>query len=71
MRTTIPEELIDEIAAAFPDRAPAPGTDMNRVWFDAGAAYVVRWLMQQRADQLERERGGYLTDILFGSGVEG
>ena len=65
MRTTIPEELIEEIAAAFPDRAPTIGTDMSKVWFDAGAAYVVRWLRQQRAEQIEQERGGSGWHIRF------
>ena len=70
MRTTIPEELIEEVAAAFPDRAPTVGTDPSKVWFDAGCAYVVRWLRQQRVEQIERERGGYLVDVLFKSGME-
>lgn len=70
MRTTIPEELIEELAAAFPDRAPRPGTSVDQVWFDAGCAYVVRWLRQQKAEQLEAERGGYLEQVMFGSGVE-
>ena len=57
MRTPIAQSLIDELAAAFPDRAPVPGTPLDEVWHAAGRAYVVKWLREQRLAQLEDERG--------------
>lgn len=57
MRTPIPESLIQELAVAFPDRSPVPGTPLDELWHSAGRAYVVRWLREQREAQLEEQRG--------------
>lgn len=45
------EDLITALEYYFPDRAPDLHTPDNAIWYNAGAASVVRWLRQQYAEQ--------------------
>lgn len=42
----VDERLLKLLSQVFPDRCPTPGTPTDRVWFDAGAAAVVRYLRE-------------------------
>lgn len=40
----VDERLLKLLSRVYPDRAPRPGTPVDKVWFDAGTAEVVRYL---------------------------
>ena len=40
----IPLELLQDLERRFPDKAPTIGTSSEKVWYNAGAASVVRFL---------------------------
>lgn len=46
--------LVAHLEALFPDKSPSLGTTQERIWFDAGAAAVVRLLRAElEADDYE------------------
>ena len=38
----ITKELVEKLEAMFPDRCPAMGDTLEKIWLDAGSARVVR-----------------------------
>lgn len=42
----VDERLLELLSRKYPDRAPTPGTPLDKVWFDAGAAELVRFLRE-------------------------
>lgn len=48
--------LIEWLERVFPDQAPNPGTPLDRLWWDAGRASVVRTLRRMYNGQLETAR---------------
>lgn len=42
----VDDRLLEVLSEAFPVKNPEPGTPIDRVWFDAGSAYVVQFLRE-------------------------
>ncbi len=47
----IDERLVAALATKFPDEAPALSMSDKEVWFNAGAAHVVKWLALKLEEQ--------------------
>ena len=53
----VPTELVEWLASRFPDRCPDVNDSDRKVWIDAGAAKVVRFLRKES----ERQQANALT----------
>lgn len=49
----ITRELMDEMNERFPERSPVLGQEIERIWFEAGARSVVRFLQAKFTEQNE------------------
>lgn len=51
MKTTITPALTQELSERFPQKCPLLGTPMERIWYEAGQASVVAFLLEQQSVQ--------------------
>jgi hypothetical protein len=59
----VPLALVEHLAEVFPDRCPSMGTTPDRLWAEAGAVRVVRYLRDQYERQQEDQLlGGKVLD---------
>ena len=57
------QRLIQHLEALYPDRCPNPGMHIEEVWFKAGQASVVRYLIDMYERQQELAMGYELQGV--------
>lgn len=59
----IDQRLVTHLEALYPDRSPSPGMASDEVWYRAGQASVVRYLIDMYERQQELGMGYELQGV--------